>query len=49
MCVQNMCVQDTLVKSKVVGFGITKEQKKCITDGNGPEIFKRCADRWHVR
>ena len=39
--------QDTELAGTVVGFGINKEQSKCYTDGNGPEVFKRCADMWY--
>jgi len=47
ICLPPTDFKDTELAGTVVGFGINKEQSKCYTDGNGPEVFKRCADMWY--
>merc|ERR1719450_532756 len=42
--------KDTEKPAIAVGLGITRsmeyQRKSCFTDGNGPEVFQRCAKDW---
>merc|ERR1719233_2531439 len=47
----NVKFKDTSRPATVVGKGINSAPKRqstpiCWTDGNGPEMFQRCADKW---